>query len=199
MQCILREKLLRCCSRLSEVSSIYLTESQRFVNEYLKWLVDTEQELSGLKSPLCILLQAEKSTLLAVSDGFCPDNVKNVNKSVRKVQKAVAAQSLSRISSVLYDKIESIDAEMNQHREKLCHAVAMVLSKHGEALRHVAFDQRGADFVWEHIRQMPETYQMYNYFRSKLSSADRTYLLTDILQNVTGNHTHTDRKSLRAG
>jgi hypothetical protein len=91
MQCILREKLLAQAMKLADVSNVYRTESYRFVDAYFTWLEEAEKDLSSLRSPIGILLQAEKSSLASVSDGYVPSQIQ-AGKSIRKIQRAVAAQ-----------------------------------------------------------------------------------------------------------
>lgn len=72
MQCILREKLMIQATKLAAVSNVYQTESYRFVDAYFAWLEEAEKELSSLRSPINIMLQAEKSSLTSVLDGYVP-------------------------------------------------------------------------------------------------------------------------------
>ena len=101
MHCILREKLINNAVKLSDVSTIYLTESNRFVDAYFGWLQEIENDLAGLRSPISIILHAEKSSLASVLDGYLPDNVQE-GRSIRKKHRAVAAQSLERVSKEIY-------------------------------------------------------------------------------------------------
>lgn len=186
MQCILREKLLTHAIKLAEISNIYRTESHRFVDAYFFWLEEAEKDLSGLRSPISILLQAEKSTLTSVVDGYLPDNIQ-VGKSIRKIQKAEAAQSLAKVSSEIYAKIESIDHTLEQLNEKLCHAVAILASKKPDLYENLPATQQGVDSIWKLLGQTPETTPMYNYFCAKLSPTDKNYLLVHIIQKITEN------------
>ncbi len=186
MQSILREKLMAQAVKLAEVSNIYRTESYRFVDAYFVWLEEAEKDLAPLRTPISILLQAEKSTLASVLDGYLPSDIQE-GKSVRKGQKAVAAQSLEKISREIYSKIENSDLALDQLNEKLCHAIAVLASKEPELYKSLSADQRGADKVWRLLGTTPETVPMFNYFSAKLASADRNYLLFDIIQNVVGN------------
>jgi hypothetical protein len=83
MQCILKEKLLMQAVKLGEVSNVYRTESYRFVDEYFAWLEGAEKDLSGLRSPISIMLQAEKSSLTSVLDGYVPNHVQE-GKNIKK-------------------------------------------------------------------------------------------------------------------
>jgi len=186
MQSILREKLLTCAIKLAEVSNIYRTENHRFVDAYFGWLEETEKDLSGLRSPISILLQAEKSLLTSVLDGYTPDYIQ-IEKSIRKKQKAIAAQSLDRISKEIHTKIESIDHIFDQISEKLCHAIAVLASKEPDLYGKLQADQQGIDTIWRNLGLTPETIPMFNYFCAKLASTDRDYLLLDIIQKIVQN------------
>ena len=186
MQCILREKLLAQSRKLAEVSSLYRTESHRFVEAYIDWLKEADKDLSGLRSPVSILLQAEIAALTSVLDGYLPNHIQP-GTSARKIQKALAAQSLEKISGEIYSKIESIDHSLEQLNEKLCHAVAVLASKHPEVYETLKVDQQGLDAIWAMLGQTPETLPMYNYFCAKLASVDKNYLLMDILQKIDSN------------
>lgn len=188
MQCILREKLLANALLLAEVSQIYRTDSSRFVDSYFDWLEKTEKELNGLRSPISIVLQAEKSLLSSVLDGYVPQYVQT-EKSVRKRQRAIAAQSLERISKEIHAKIESIDHTLEQLNEKLCHAIAVLASKDHSLYENLQANQQGIDMVWEKLGSTPETIPMFNYFCAKLPATDRNYLLMDIIQKIGTNKT----------
>lgn len=186
MHCILREKLMALALKLTGVSNVYRSESHRFVDAYIGWLEDAEKDLSGLRSPLCLLLQAEKSSLTSVLDGYRPDYLQG-EKSLRKSQKAVAAQSLDKVSKEFYAKIENIDQTLDQLNEKICHAVAVLLSKEPELAINLPADQEGVNRVWNLLGSTPETTPMYHYFCAKLSAADIQYLLMDIIQKIAVN------------
>lgn len=183
MQSLLREKLLTQGIKLGEVSNVYRSESHRFVGMYLAWLEEAVKDLAALRSPVGILLQAEKSTLTSVLDGYVPDQIQ-AGRSIRKNQKAVAAQSLERVSKEIYSKIENIDHSFDQLNEKLCHAVAVLASKEPELYKGLEVNQHGVDKIWQMLGGTPETIPMYNYFCAKLASPDRDYLILHIIQNI---------------
>jgi hypothetical protein len=186
MQCILREKLVAQAVLLSAVSQVYRTESNRFVEAYLAWLEAAEKDLAGLRAPIGILLQSEKSALISVLDGYVPGHVQP-GRNLRKIMKAAAAQSLERISREIFSKVEHIDQELGQQNEKMCHAVAVLLSKSPEIVPQLDPAQPGIDKVWRMLGATPETASMYHYFSAKLAVSDRNYLLGDILQKIVAN------------
>ncbi|HCY41734.1 MAG TPA: hypothetical protein DHV48_10320 [Prolixibacteraceae bacterium] len=186
MQCILREKLLIHSRKLTEISNIYQTDSSRFVDAYIKWIDEAENDLSVLRSPICILLQSEKSSLNSVLDGFLPNYIQ-ADKSIRKIQKVVAAQSLERISKEIYVRIENIDNLFDQFNEKLCHSIAVLVSKEPEVFQRLQLNQKGVAIILEKLSMLPETIPMYNYLCAKLSSTDINYILMDILQKIVSN------------
>lgn len=188
MQCILREKLLTQAMKLADVSNIYRTESSSFVDAYLAWLEEAEKDLSGLRSPIVILLQAEKSSVASVLDGYLPNQIQ-AGTSIRKNQKAVAAQSLEKVSKEIYSKIENIDHNLDQFSEKLCHAIAVLASKEPDLYNNLQVNQQGVDTIWKMLSRTPETIPMYNYFCAKLASTDINYLLMDIIQKIESNKT----------
>ena len=187
MQCILREKLLRHAMKLADVSNIYRVESHRFVDAYFSWIEEAEKDLSGLRAPISIILQSEKSLLTSVMDGYLPDYVQS-GKSNRKNQKAVAARSLEKVSKEIYSKIGEIDRTLDQLNEQLCHAVAVLQSKTPGLYEKLPTSQQGVDIIWMMLKEAPETQQMYNYFCAKLAPTDKNYLLADIIQKI-GNNT----------
>ncbi|MCZ7401526.1 MAG: hypothetical protein O8C61_04820 [Candidatus Methanoperedens sp.] len=188
MQCILREKLMAQAMKLAGVSNVYRTESYRFVDAYIAWLEEAEKDLSGLRSPIVILLQAEKSSVISVLDGFLPNDIQ-AGKSIRKSQKAVAAQSLEKVSKEIYSKIENIDNTLDQSSEKLCHAIAVLAIKKPELYKKLKVDQNCVETIWKMLGRTPETIPTYNYFCAKLASTDINYLLMDIIQKIVTNKT----------
>lgn len=194
MQCILREKLLTQAMKLADVSNIYRTEGSRFVDAYFGWLEEAEKDLSGLRSPIGILLQAEKSSVTSVMDGYLPNYIQE-GKSIRKSQKAVAAQSLEKVSKEIYSKIENIDHNLDQFSEKLCHAIAVLAIKEPDLYNNLQVDQHGVETIWKMLGRTPETIPSYNYFCAKLASTDINYLLMDIIQKIVSNKTDALEKS----
>ena len=186
MQSILREKLLAQANKLAEVSEVYRNESHRFVEAYITWLDEAEKDLSHLRTPISVLLQAEKSSLLSVLDGYLPQDIQ-AKMSIRKVQKAVAAQSLVKISQAIYAKIETVDRAFDQIRENLCHAIALIMSKEPETFTQLQANQPNVILVWEVLGRTPETIQLYNYFCGKLAATDRDYLVLDIIEKIISN------------
>ena len=99
MQCILREKLLMQALKLADVSKIYCIESHRFVAAYFDWLAEAEKDLSGLRSPISVLLQAAE---VAATEGMSlevidvrslsPIDYAPILESVRKTGRCVIAQ-----------------------------------------------------------------------------------------------------------
>jgi hypothetical protein len=186
MQCILREKLLERSVSLAQVSAIYRSEAQEFVDAYIQWLEQSERELAGLRTPISILLQAEKSLVTAVLDGYVPAIVQN-EKSARKRQRAIAAHSLERISKEIHAKIEGIDHLLGQIREKLCHAIAVLATKEPALYQTLGANQQSIDAIWRKLAVLPETVPMFNYFCAALASTDRNYVLMDIIANIVSN------------
>ena len=186
MQCILREKLLAQATKLAIVSKVYHSDSTRFVSEYFGWLIEAEKDLATLRSPVGILLQAEKTSLTSVLDGNLPDHLHSA-KSTRKNQRAVAAQSLERISREFYSKIEKIDQSLEQMSDKLCPAVAVLASKEPGVFEGIEPNQQGIVTIWRMLGSTPETAPMYHYLCARLAPTDRDYLLTDIIQNIVSN------------
>ena len=195
MQCILREKLMSQMIKLADVSNIYRTQNYRFVDAYFNWLQEAEKDLSSLRSPISILLQAEKSSLTSVLDGYLPDYIQN-GKSTKKNQRAVAAQSLDKISKEIYSKIESIDRYLEQINEQLCHAIAVLANKEPDLFNGLKANQHGIDSIWDGLGRIPETRPMYNYFCNKLAQTDRNYLIIDIIQKALSNR---EKKRLNPG
>lgn len=186
MQCILREKLLAHAMKLTDVSDIYRAESHHFVSAYFNWLEEAEKDLSGLRSPISIILQSERSSLASVLDGYLPGYIQPGNSN-RKNQKAVAAQSLEKVSKKIYSKVEEIDRTLDQLNEQLCHAVAVLQSKNPRLYEKLQVSQQGVEAIWVMLRETPETIQMYNYLCAKLAPTDKHYLLIDIIQKIRNN------------
>jgi hypothetical protein len=110
-----------------------------------------------------------------------------VGRSLRKGQRAVAAQSLERVSREIYSSIERIDHQLNEMDEKLCHSVAVLASKNPDTYERLTPSQEGVDIIWSMLSMAPETILIYNYFCAKPPLTDRNYLLLGIIQNVINN------------
>lgn len=186
MQSILREKLLAQAGKLAGVSNVYRTEGYRFVDSYITWLEEAEKDLSSLRSPISILIQAEKTSLTSVSDGYVPDLIQ-AGKNKRKTQRAAAAQSLEKVSREIYSKIENIDLAFDQLSDKLSNAIAVLAIKEPELYNGIRANLYGIDTLRNLLGRTPETIPIYNYLCAKLASTDINYLLMDIIQKIKSN------------
>lgn len=186
MKCILREKLLTRAFKLAEVNNVYRVESHRFVEAYFSWLEETERDLSGLRSPISIMLQAEKNSLISVINGSV-NYSKQGAASSRKYQRAFATESIERVAKEIYSKIEEIDLDFNQLREKLCNTVAVLACKEPDLYEKIQLNEQGVKIIWKKLGSTAETIPMYNYFCAKLSSTDINYLLMDIIEKILSN------------
>jgi|GEM_PF-1752619 len=195
MESILREKLLNQAQKLAIVSAIYRTESTRFVSAYFDWLEAAEKDLAHLRSPISILLQSEKTKLTSVLDGFLPDQIQS-NRSHRRNQRSVAALSLSDLSQAIYQKIEKIDNNFEEIREKMAHGLAVLMGKEPDLMTNVTLTESSAMMVWRRLGGFPETLPMYHYFSAKLAAVDRKYLLLDIMHNLVENQPSLNKQTL---
>jgi hypothetical protein len=169
--------------KLSTVSNIYRNDNVRFVAEYLAWLEAAEKDLSTIRSPLCVILQSEKNSLLSVLDGYLPDYIL-AGTNPRKAQRAVAAHSVDTISKEIYSKIGEIDQNLAPLGENLARAVAVLMGKDPHLFDAITANQDGVDAIWRRFATEAETVPIYNYMCAKLSRVDVNYLLIDIIQNV---------------
>ena len=186
MQCILREKLAALATGLADVSEVYRTDSVRFVDAYLSWLKNAELELLNTRSPICVLFQAEATSVASVLDGYRPEHLE-FSRSPRKAQRGAAAQSLERVSREIYSNITRIDSQLNDMEEKLCHGVAVLANKNPDLYARIAATQDGVDMIWAQLSVAPETAPLYSYVCARLSLVDRNYILLGIAQNVVNN------------
>lgn len=182
MLSILREKLIAQAVQLSRISSLYRREGHRFVEAYFSWLEGAEQDIGGLRSSLSLLLQAEKSLLSSVADGYMPPYLMQ-ERSIRKRQRAAAAHSLEKVSEAMREKIDGIDRHFEELNEKMAQAVAVLASKDPELFTRLTADTQGIATLWRTMGSTPETSLIYNYFMAKISASDREYLLADIIAN----------------
>ena len=186
MQCILREKLAAITTALADVSEVYRTDSFRFVEAYLSCLKDAEQQLLNTRSPLCVLLHAEIVSVASVLDGSRPEHLE-FSRSLRKAQRAAAAQSLERVSREIYTSISRIDSQLNEMEERLCHGVAVLGAKNPDLYGSITATQDGVDAIWAQLGLVPETAPLYSYACARLSLIDRNYILLGIAQNIVTN------------
>jgi hypothetical protein len=186
MQCILREKLAVLATALADVSEIYRTDSFRFVDAYLSCLNEAERQLMSTRSPMCALLHAEVAAVASVLDGSRPEHLE-FSRSLRKAQRAAAAQSLERVSREIYATISRIDSQLNEMEEKLCHGVAVLGAKDPDLYGRITATQDGVDMIWTQLGLALETAPLYSYACARLSFVDRNYVLLGIAQNIVTN------------
>ncbi len=186
MQFILREKLMQQAEKLTSVSNLYKEQDYLFVDAYFSWLESAENDLSKLRSPLTILLQAEKTMLNSTRDGYLPEHVQ-AGRNSSKIQRASAAMSLNRVSKAIYENIETIDQDMKPLNESLCQAVAVLAQISPEIFQKISVDQSSSQLIWMSLGKKNETSHIFNYLSTRIDSIDRDYLMLEILQKFAGN------------
>jgi hypothetical protein len=185
MQALIREKLADCLSKLGAVTQIYQQDPTRFAQEYLRWLQTSEESLSPLRLPLVATLQSQKTQLLAIEDGLLPAHLSQT-ASPRKRQRAAAAALMEHAVAVLQHKLEQIDKQLAEPREKLSQGLALLLSQQPSALSRTKPTLSGARNVWNKLQALPELNHLCSYLCTQLTSSDRDYLLMSLISNVRG-------------
>jgi len=73
------------------------------LNTYFGWLEEAEKDLSCLRSPISILLQAEKSSLISVLDSYLPNYSigKEHQKKSESSRNAIIGKNLKRGNTLL--------------------------------------------------------------------------------------------------
>ncbi|MGB1237229.1 MAG: hypothetical protein ACPG4U_03400 [Pseudomonadales bacterium] len=185
MRAILREKLIAQGLALANVSKLYQSDAQRLVPAYQHWLNHCEQDLSSLRSPISLTLQAERTSLLAVLDGLVPEGIQHT-KSTRKLHRAAAARSIEKVSVLFQQQLEEIDRYFEQITEQLCQSSAIIQSLQPQLYASLT-PTTGAASIWHAMHDTQETLQIYNYLSAKVSASDRNYLLQDLVARVLSN------------
>lgn len=182
MQALIREKLAECLEKLGPVVQTYQLNPAGFAQEYLRWLQASENSLAPLRLPLVATLQSQKTQLLAIEDGLQPAYL-SLAVSPRKRQRAAAAALMEQAVGTIQGKLEQIDQQLNEPREKLSQAVALLLSQQPNAFKRVQPSATGARNIWNKLKALPELNSLCSYLSTKLSAVDRDYLLISLISN----------------
>ncbi len=183
MQALIREKLAECLEKLGPVAQTYQREPTGFAQAYLRWLQTIEADLAPLRLPLVAALQSQKTQLLAIEDGLLPSYLSQT-VSPRKRQRAAAAALMEQAVALLQGKLDQIDQQLAEPKEKLSQAIALLLSQQPDALKHINPTSRGAQNVWNKLKALPELNNLCSYLSTRLSSSDRDYLLISLISNI---------------
>lgn len=186
MQALAREKLLSALLALGEVVTTYKKDSTRFVAAYFKWLEEAEESLGPLRLPLLGLIQSQKGQLLAIEDGLLPPQVQTEGSSVRKRQRAAAAALIDTMGTTLQNKLDTIDRQFDDARDKLAQCLAVLVGQQADFLNGLEADNAGVNRAWEAMQGIRELGPVLNYLTGKLPRADREYCLHEVLLNALG-------------
>jgi len=187
MLALIKEKLQAALDSLKTVSGLYLSEPYRFPAAYVDWLQQTSKEIEGLRDPLIGVLQSEQAKVAAVSDGLIPVEI-TANKSLRKTQRAAAAQSMGVVSQLLFERLTVAEQQMDDYRDKISQAIAALAIRKPDSLELLEVDYAGRVKIWRALQEVPETQPVYHYLSSRLTLSDRDYLINEVLFNYLENN-----------
>jgi len=183
MLAVTRETVLQLLDEVPRLADLYRDRDPAFRERVLDWLLRVEGKLSRLRNPLASLAAAQRTTILAVSDGLREPQI-DASASVRKATRATVSLTLRRTEEALRDLIEATDRKLEEGREKMTQLLAVTTTTQPIPLPPTKPRQAWLERVWRSLETSNGTQGMYAYLNAALRASDRLYLLDEILDNL---------------
>lgn len=178
-----RQMLNQHMMELPAIVDRYAARDAGFVDDSLSWLTALEQTMLRLRLPLAGLVAASRGEILAVRDGH-RDPASSPPTSARQAQRATAAVVLSRVEKTLRGAVDDIDAQLDNHREKMAQLLAVASSVKPIPARGERTRDDWLRFLWSDMAGIKETASMYAYINAAIPPADVLALLGEVMEKL---------------
>jgi hypothetical protein len=184
MLAVTRERLTEHLQQASALVDAYARHDHDYPRLVLAWMTEVEDTLGELRSPLRSMVVAERGKVTAVEDGLRLPEILRDRASARKAMRATASLSLAHVEEALRAEIDAIDRKLDEMRERMLQLMAIATNSHPIPLPITQPKQAWLRKVWAGLAGNGETRSLYTYLNAALATADRTYLLDELLRNL---------------
>lgn len=179
-----RETILEELLNLSRLVNAYQHHEPDFAIQANSWLLQLENTLQKLRSPLAASVSSQRGRISSATEGYGEPNLQQSRMSRRKRIGVTTALALAEIEKVLSAHVQSIDDKFDVWREKLAQFVSVASVSHPIPLPPTEPRQTWLKEVWRGWSSVVETRAMYHYLSAVMTPSDRLYLLNEILDNL---------------
>jgi len=183
MRSVLKEKLLAHLDQVSSLSNEYASSDPNYVEHIVTWLKDLEQILQQFRSPIASRISTERTKVLAIKDGRIDSTLVDPSVPRRKAQRIVASSCLGRVVETVSERVEEIDRDFDQMREKIAQLLAIASTRAPIPMPPPTNREAWLIKVWKSLAG-GETQSMYSYINTTLPMVDRLYILDRLLDNL---------------
>jgi hypothetical protein len=187
MLALTRTRLLDVLSQVPTLVDAYADHDARYADRAVRWLSDVENVLGSLRHPLVSSIASQRANLLAVDEGLTPPEIRDPPRSRRKLKRVAASLILRQAVSDLKQIVDDIDREFDGAREKLAQLLAVATRTKPIPLPPREPRKEWLDEVWSGLAINGESAGMFQYLASRLTAADRRFLLDEVLFNLLEN------------
>ena len=124
----------------------------------------------------------QRAALLASADGLRQPEIPAAT-TARKAAQASASLALGRTEAALRQAVAAADDKLGEAREKLAQLLAVATAAHPIPLPPSEPRSLWLEKVWQTLGRATETQGMHRYLGAAFSSADRLYLLDELVSN----------------
>ena len=183
MLAVTRESIQRQLVELPAIIDLYAQGEPAFVPKALTWLNATEKAMSQLRQPEAALMATLRGRLLAAQDGLRDPEV-GAGLTPRKALRATAAICLSRAESVLRERVNAIDAQLQPIRTQMAQLISVCSLMRPISLTPSDPREIWLRAVWNGLPINDAVRPMHAFLTTALGPTDRLYLLDELLVNM---------------
>ncbi|EAR10070.1 hypothetical protein [Reinekea blandensis] len=186
MNSIIREKILSQLAIVGRLVDLYQQKDARFAVSVIDWVEQTETELAPFRLPLVSELSGLRGMMAATADGYVEPSVAQTNsRSTRKQISATYMVLLQQAEQRLREKVLTIDAELDEYRDKLSQVLAVASEQQPLPAPDVMSTQY-LDQLWHQVSASQSNKTLVLYLQARMSETDRRYLLQDLVGHLLG-------------
>ncbi|MCF6178607.1 MAG: hypothetical protein L3J63_04350 [Geopsychrobacter sp.] len=178
-----REILLEKLLLMPALIDTYQRNDVGFAAKATGWLLELEQVLNRLRSPLTSVVANERGRIVAAQDGFCDSTLNGGRVSRRRRVNVTASLALGVVEAALVVLIQEIDKKTDIWREKLAQFISVASISVPIPLPPTDPRQDWLRQIWRDWQRVEEARAMHNYLNTIMAPGDRLHLLGELLDN----------------
>jgi hypothetical protein len=187
MKVVIREKLMQLLDEVPRLTDAYAQRDPDYPAKAAAFLKKVEDGLSQLRQTGGSFAASERANILATADGYRDPDIARDKLTDRKAARAVATIAVGRVEAMLRERIQHIDAELDDYRLKMSQLLAVSTARQPIPLPPTEPRSAWLRRVWGQLNVGDETQGMYGYLSAAVSMSDRLYLLDEVVSNLLSN------------
>ncbi len=167
---------------IPDLADAYQRADPAFVDRTVSWLREAEEALGRLRSSLQARAAAERLHILETRDESSKTH--GGSGSRRRLARLRAAGALRQLEGSLRRRLEEIQDEIAEAREKMAQLLAVAATKVKLPLPEQYAREEAAVVLWNRMAGIEDVHNLYTYLTVTLAQSDRLVLLAELLDRI---------------